>query len=133
MGLFGRSRKSEADKTLEQLQAAADVDWKAAAQSNVVSSGSGVDGVGFAMSVANAFSITGRGLVVTGTIESGTVTVGQKVSIVSVQHGRSQPRSVAGIECRGSMTKSAHPGDEIGLLIRDLTRDDVSSGDRVTG
>jgi len=86
--------------------------------------------------VSEAFTITGRGTVVAGTVTSGTVTLGDAVAIL--REGQVIVRSrVNGVELtrrRADQTgpgDQAGPGDEAGLLLPDLDRSDVSSGDLV--
>ena len=81
----------------------------------------------FRMTVQDVFSIHGRGTVVTGTVERGAVRVGDRFFIVG-QAGR-VPARVDGLEKFRSVLTSARAGDQIGLLIRGVTRDQVFPGD----
>ena len=82
----------------------------------------------FGLTVEDVFSITGRGTVVTGRVMAGTVTVGEQVL-----HSRAgQPLAqveVTGIEMFRKTVTTAKPGDNVGLLLRGLQRDQVLKGD----
>ena len=87
---------------------------------------------GFRMAVADVFVITGRGAVITGTVEAGTVAVGTRVSIE--RPGRpALAAEIAAIESARKTTKRAGTGDSVGLLFRGLTRAEITSGDVVHG
>lgn len=77
----------------------------------------------FRMTVADVFFIRNRGLVATGQVEAGTVSKGDSVSV----NGREV--KVDGIEMFRKVLDSANAGDNIGLLLRDVTKDDVKPGD----
>jgi hypothetical protein len=83
---------------------------------------------GFALTVEDVFSITGRGTVVTGQVSSGEVRVGQRVTIV--REGQDVGASeVTGIEAFRSTRDVATAGDTIGLLLQGVSRSDVHRGD----
>ena len=85
---------------------------------------------GFRMAVADVFVITGRGAVITGTVEAGTVAVGTRVSIE--RPGRpALAAEIAAIESARKTTKRASAGDSVGLLFRGLTRAEIAAGDVV--
>ena len=87
-------------------------------------------GTGFRMAVADVFVITGRGTVVTGTVGSGVVAVGARVTIERA--GRPPlAAEVAGIEMFRRKAVQAGAGDNVGLLFRGLTRDEITAGDVV--
>lgn len=146
--LFGRHRKSQAEKTLEELQrqptTAGRFDLPESEPlasppdpvgPSVTPDDSSAPSVGteFAMRIDNKFSITGRGLVLTGTIDSGSVRVGQQVKILRQQYGPTAPATVLAIESFRKARDTARAGEEIGLLVRGLSRDDVNAGDRIVG
>ncbi len=81
----------------------------------------------FRMTVEDVFSIKGRGTVATGKIETGTLKVGDEVEI----HGNNgvKKTTVSGIEMFRKMLEQASPGDAVGILLRDVTRDDIHQGD----
>lgn len=85
----------------------------------------------FRMTVQDVFSIKGRGTVVTGRIESGTITVGNEIRI----QGKSSSKAavVSGVEVLRKVTSQANAGDNVGLLLKDIGKEDVQSGDILTG
>jgi hypothetical protein len=82
----------------------------------------------FRMTVDDVFSIRGRGTVVTGQIEDGTLAVGDEVLI----NGARQVR-VDGIEAFRKTLKQASAGDNVGILLHELDRNDVKRDDVLTG
>jgi elongation factor Tu len=81
----------------------------------------------FRMTVQDVFSIRGRGTVVTGRIESGEISVGDEINI---QHGGATKKvKIAGIEAFRKTLPRAQAGDNVGLLLKDVTKDDVQQGD----
>ncbi len=80
----------------------------------------------FKMIVDDVFTIMGRGIVVTGKIESGEVTVNDFVTVnsCSVQ--------VTGIEMFRKKLDSAHAGENVGLLLKDIDKSMVNKGDVIT-
>lgn len=85
----------------------------------------------FRMTVQDVFSIKGRGTVVTGRIESGTIAVGNEIRIQS--GGSSKTAVVSGVEMFRKVTSQANAGDNVGLLLKDIGKEDVQSGDILTG
>ena len=85
----------------------------------------------FRMTVQDVFSIKGRGTVVTGRIESGTLTVGDEIQI----QGKSSNKTtlVAGIEIFRKVITRAQVGDNVGVLLKDIGKQDVQQGDVLTG
>ena len=81
----------------------------------------------FLMPVEDVFSITGRGTVATGRIERGTVKLSDTVEIVGLMD---KPRStvVTGVEMFHKLLDDAQAGDNVGLLLRGIQRDDVERG-----
>ena len=81
----------------------------------------------FIMPVEDAFNISGRGVVVTGKIESGIIKTGDVVEIIG---GTNQPKTttVTSIEKSGKMLDTAITGDYVGLLLRGIEKTDVSRG-----
>jgi translation elongation factor EF-Tu-like GTPase len=80
---------------------------------------------GFRLTVGDVFSIRGRGTVVTGQVEAGSVRVGDTVHV----NGAGQAVSVDGIEMFRKTVDTAGVGDNVGLLVRQLRREDVDRGD----
>ena len=81
----------------------------------------------FMMPVEDVFSIKGRGTVVTGRVERGLVKVGEPVEIVGLQE-KSVSSVVTGVEMFHKMLDQGQAGDNLGLLLRGINRDDVERG-----
>src|SRR5210317_1176476 len=80
----------------------------------------------FLMPVEDVFSISGRGTVVTGRVESGVVKVGEEIEIVGI---RDTKKSVCtGVEMFRKLLDSGEAGDNIGVLLRGVERTDVERG-----
>ncbi|MER5888444.1 elongation factor Tu [Streptomyces sp. NPDC001941] len=82
----------------------------------------------FLLSVENVLTITGRGTVVTGAVERGTVRVGDRVQVLG---GSAAETVVTGLETFGRTMESAQAGDSVALLLRGVPRDAVRRGDVV--
>ena len=80
----------------------------------------------FLMPIEDVFSITGRGTVVTGRIESGTVKVGDECEIVGLRP--TQKTTVTGVEMFRKMLDQGEAGDNVGLLLRGTKKEDVERG-----
>jgi len=81
----------------------------------------------FRMIVEDVFSIARRGTVVTGKIESGTLKVGDEVAINGKQ---GEKRTVvAGIEAFRKTLSQANAGDTVGILLKDIAKQDIQRGD----
>lgn len=83
----------------------------------------------FVMPAEDIFTITGRGVAVTGKISNGTVKIGDEVEIVG--KGRVLKTKVAGIEMFRNDSGIAKEGDSAGLIFEELSREDVERGDVV--
>ncbi|NUL06394.1 elongation factor Tu [Streptomyces lunaelactis] len=81
----------------------------------------------FLFPVENVLTITGRGTVVTGAIERGTVRVGDRVQVLGAD-GDPQTSTVTGLETFGKPMESAEAGDNVALLLRGMARDAVRRG-----
>ena len=81
----------------------------------------------FMMSVEDVFSIKGRGTVVTGRIERGVITMGEPVEIVGLRD-KSLTSVVTGVEMFHKTLDRGEAGDNVGLLLRGIERDDVERG-----
>ena len=80
----------------------------------------------FLMSIEDVFSITGRGTVVTGRIEQGVLRVNEEVEIVGI---RATQKSVAtGIEMFRKLLDEGQAGDNVGVLLRGIGKDEVERG-----
>ena len=80
----------------------------------------------FLMPVEDVFSITGRGTVATGRVERGTVVVGDPVEIVGIKETTNSV--VTGVEMFRKLLDKAEAGDNIGALLRGVTRDMIQRG-----
>jgi elongation factor Tu len=80
----------------------------------------------FLMPIEDVFSITGRGTVVTGRVEQGTLHVGDEVEIVGLRDV--QKTVVTGVEMFRKLLDEAQAGDNVGLLLRGIGKDDVERG-----
>lgn len=81
----------------------------------------------FLMPVEDVFSITGRGTVATGRVERGVLKVGDEVAIVGMQE-KDKNVIVTGIEMFRKLLDDAQAGDNIGALLRGVTREDIQRG-----
>ena len=80
----------------------------------------------FLMPIEDVFSIKGRGTVVTGRVERGTVQTGDQVEIVGF--GETRKTTVTGVEMFHKTLDYAEPGDAVGCLIRGIERDEIERG-----
>ena len=80
----------------------------------------------FLMPIEDVFSITGRGTVVTGRAERGVIKVGQQVEIVGIRPTSST--TVTGVEMFRKLLDEGRAGDNIGLLLRGVKKDEVERG-----
>ena len=81
----------------------------------------------FLMAVEDVFTITGRGTVATGRVERGVVKVGDEVEIVGI-HAETRKTVVTGVEMFRKLLDQAEAGDNIGVLLRGVARDDIERG-----
>ena len=80
----------------------------------------------FLMPVEDVFSISGRGTVSTGRIESGIVKVGEEVEIVGIKE--TTKTTVTGVEMFRKLLDEGQAGDNVGLLLRGVKREDIERG-----
>jgi elongation factor Tu len=85
----------------------------------------------FRMTVEDVFSIRGRGTVVTGRVESGTLHVGDAIRIETPVD--TIETVVTGIEMSRRSTRQAGVGDMVGVVLRDVAKEDVQRGDVLMG
>ena len=81
----------------------------------------------FMMPIEDVFSISGRGTVVTGRVETGIVKVGEEVEIVGI-HPEVRKTTVTGVEMFRKLLDQGQAGDNVGALIRGVARDEVERG-----
>jgi elongation factor Tu len=80
----------------------------------------------FLMPVEDVFSIQGRGTVATGRVESGIVKVGEEIEIVGLKD--TSKTTVTGVEMFRKLLDEGRAGDNVGLLLRGLKREDIERG-----
>src|SRR5690606_15725423 len=80
----------------------------------------------FLMPIEDVFSISGRGTVVTGRVETGVVKVGEEVEIVGIKD--TKKTTVTGVEMFRKLLDQGEAGDNIGALIRGVGREEVERG-----
>ena len=80
----------------------------------------------FLMAVEDVFSITGRGTVATGRIERGKVKVGEEIEIVGIKDTRKT--TVTGVEMFRKLLDEGMAGDNVGLLLRGIQKEDIERG-----
>jgi len=80
----------------------------------------------FLMAIEDVFSITGRGTVATGRIERGKVKVGETVQIVGIKDTRET--TVTGVEMFRKLLDEGLAGDNVGLLLRGVQKEDIERG-----
>ncbi|TWY43771.1 elongation factor Tu, partial [Klebsiella pneumoniae] len=81
----------------------------------------------FMMPIEDVFSISGRGTVVTGRVETGIIKVGEEVEIVGI-HPEVRKTTVTGVEMFRKLLDQGQAGDNVGALIRGVARDEVKRG-----
>ena len=80
----------------------------------------------FLMPIEDIFSISGRGTVVTGRVERGTVKVGEEMEIVGFRD--TQKKVITGVEMFKKLLDQGEAGDNVGLLVRGLEKDEAERG-----
>ena len=80
----------------------------------------------FLMPIEDIFSISGRGTVATGRIETGVIKVGEEVEIVGFRP--TEKTTVTGVEMFRKLLDDGQAGDNVGLLLRGTKRDDIERG-----
>ena len=80
----------------------------------------------FLMPIEDVFSISGRGTVVTGRVDRGIVKVGEEIELVGF--AETQKKVVTGVEMFRKLLDQGQAGDNIGVLLRGLEKDDVQRG-----
>ncbi len=80
----------------------------------------------FLMPIEDVFTITGRGTVVTGRVDRGTIKVNEPIEIVGIRP--TKQAVVTGVEMFRKLLDFAQAGDNVGLLLRGISRDEVQRG-----
>lgn len=126
MGLFDifKKKKSDVEIYYEERQ-------KRAAQAAVDNQYNSVDNnyqETFRITVQDVFTITGRGTVITGRVEVGIIHVGETVTLRRL-NGATSNVTITGIEQFRKMCDSAKAGENVGILLRGITKADIGQGD----
>ncbi len=87
----------------------------------------------FRMTVEDVFSIKGRGTVVTGTIESGALRVGDTIRITRQNGAIGKTVVVSGLETFRKTVKEVTAGNTVGVLLKDVAKSDIERGDILGG
>ena len=82
----------------------------------------------FLMPIEDVFTITGRGTVVTGRIERGIIKVNEEIEIVGIHPGPAQKTTVTGVEMFRKLLDEGQAGENVGLLLRGIKREEVERG-----
>ncbi len=82
----------------------------------------------FLMPVEDVFSITGRGTVATGRIETGVIHTGDEVEIVGLTNDKPMKSVVTGVEMFRKILDQGEVGDNVGLLLRGIDKKDIKRG-----
>ena len=83
----------------------------------------------FHMIIDDVFSIRNRGTVVTGKIDDGELKVGDEIKIIGINGEKTT--TVTGIEAFRKVINLAKPGDRVGIILKDLSKDDVRRRDEI--
>lgn len=81
----------------------------------------------FLMSIDQSINISGRGTVCTGTIEQGQVKINDEVHLIGIRR-RHSPTTVTGIETFHKQMDRAEAGDNVGVLLRGITKEQIKRG-----
>jgi elongation factor Tu len=90
-----------------------------------------LDASDFSLTIQDIFNIKGRGMVVVGRIERGSIIVGQRIQISSPDGTQRYETEVAGLEMFHQSVNSASAGDNVGILFKNLT-DQIERGMIIT-
>jgi len=82
----------------------------------------------FMLAVEDIFSIPGRGTVATGRIEQGRIRIGDEVELYATKHGNNLRTGIKGIEMFNKLLDVGETGDNVGLLLRALKREEIHRG-----
>lgn len=86
--------------------------------------------VGGVMTIDDVFTLTGKGTVVTGTVESGKICVGDE-AVLQKADGTETDTSITGLEEFRNMLEEAVEGQSVGVYVETLEKEDVEAGDRL--
>ena len=132
MGLWPFGRKKD-DRSVEALLAEANAASPTRPASTAAAPADVATGDGsFRMPVEDIFTIQGRGTVVTGRVQSGTVRVGMQVNVVR-DGGVATTTTVTAVEMFRKVLDTATAGDNVGLLLKGVDKAQVRQGDLIQG
>ena len=125
MGLFDFLKRKPMETVSADEQLKTDTERQAAGQT-IQSTEIALSG-DFMMEVEDVFTITGRGTVVTGRIQSGRIAINESVTIRET----GIVTQIAGIEQFRKTLDTAQEGDNVGLLLKNVSRDDIARGNHL--
>ena len=125
MGFWARVFGREVDTTVTDYRAQA-AGTAGAVPAPTIPAGRSIGGP-FRLTVKDVFLIQGRGTVVVGQVELGTVSVGEVVEWIHPD-GRAMSASVSGLEAFRRTLDTASAGEMIGVLLRDVQSADITAG-----
>ena|SRR5258708_7848740 len=82
----------------------------------------------FRLTIQDTFTIKGRGLVVTGRVESGVLAIGQMVQLASPDGSEHYDAKVTGLEAFHRQIAQAQTGDNVGVMLSGFSKDQVKPG-----
>lgn len=85
----------------------------------------------FLLKVQTHFTITGNGTIVGGIVERGSIKEGDIVNVKNMTTGEIKSSIVSGIEIDKKMVDIAKKGDDVGILLKEINKDEISQGDIV--
>lgn len=88
-----------------------------------------LDKVSFKIKVEDIFAIKGRGTVIVGVIDKGTVEIGDTVLLVDNQGNKKSEKGIGGIEAFRQLLDKATKGDAVGILLEDTNHDEIDRYD----
>ena len=88
-----------------------------------------ITGASFLMRIEDVFYITGRGMVVTGRIDLGSISVGEWVNLINSTTREKRKVRVKGIEMFRKIITTASVGDIVGILLEDVNKNEVKRDD----
>ncbi len=116
--MFGFKKKNDLQQEIDNYKENSDINFR--------SYGNSAD---FKITIEDVFTITGRGTVIVGKIQSGSISVGDSVKILDSNGNEKQITTVSGIEMFRKLLNTANAGDNVGLLLQNVKRTDVMKGD----
>ncbi len=116
--MFGFRKKNDLQQEIDNYNNKSDFNYR--------SYGNSAD---FKIIIEDVFTITGRGTVIVGKIQCGTISVGDSVRVLDGSGNQKQITTISGIEMFRKLLNTANAGDNVGLLLQNVKRTDVMKGD----